>query len=200
MGTRVAEARGNTREPAMHVIRPASILIAALALFPGCALGVGQLRPTPNVLLVPSSLRLSLRIAPEVGESFATDTSTASSTTIGGPQSVTVSQWHETLTNGFRDGIGRAFAPASNQSDLTLVLLQASLTVIVLKGALSAQIRFRAELLDAKQRIVKTWADTASSRTTGFLDDAEPPVRSAVEAMYEEIANGLPPSAPVSSS
>jgi hypothetical protein len=183
----------------MHNIRPTSFLVAVLALLPACALGVGELKPTPNVLLVHSSQRLALRIAPEVNEAFSIDPTTVD-TTIGGPQSVDVSQWRETLTNGFRSSIGNAFAPASNQADITLVLIEATPTVVVQNHALSAQVRFRAELLDAKQQIVKTWAGTTSSRNPGYIDDAVSPMRSAVEAMYEEIANGMPPVVPAARS
>ena len=183
----------------MHNIRPTSILLAALALLPACALNVGELKPTPNVLLVHSSQRLALRIGPEVNEAFSIEPTTTA-TIIGAPQSVDVSQWRETLTNAFRSSIGNAFAPAPNQADLTLVLIDATPAVVVQNHALTAQVRFRAELLDAKQQVVKTWADTASSRNPGFIDDAVPPMRSAVEAMYEEIANGMPPVTPATGS
>jgi hypothetical protein len=54
-------------------------------------------------------------------------------------------------------------------------------------------VRFQAELIDANGAVLKTWGDTAVSRKTFRVgDDATAPVASAVEAMFEEIANGMP--------
>jgi hypothetical protein len=163
-------------------------LLAAM-MMPACAANVVQLQPTPNVLLARSTQTLALHIAPEIQESFANPVDR------GPPalQTLNVSQWRETLTNGFHSSIGRYFVPATNTGDLTLVVELAVPTLVALpEGTFNAQVRFQAELVAADRRIVKTWSDTVTSRRIGIEHDASDLVRSAVEAMYEEIANGFP--------
>jgi hypothetical protein len=164
----------------------------APATLSACAgAGIAQLNPMPNVLLARSPQTLALRLAPEIQETFSSAVDSAGLT--GTLQSLDVSQWRETLTNGFHNGIDGYYARVVNAADLTLIVKTALPALVRVPGqAFNAQVRFQAELVDANQRIVKTWADTATSRTTGGQYNADTLVKSAVEAMYEEIANGLP--------
>jgi hypothetical protein len=110
-----------------------------------------------------------------------------------------VTGWRASITSGFHNGVARYFASASGaKNDLTLVVLRADPQLAYagrgVGGSLAhAQIRFQAELLDTNDHVLKTWADTAVSRNTfTFGDYSGNVVGSAIEAMYEEIANGMP--------
>jgi hypothetical protein len=65
-----------------------------------CSLSVGELNPSPNVLLVKSPRTFGLRFSPEVPESFSLHRDDS------GP-SIAVSRWHETLSHAFQNGPAR---------------------------------------------------------------------------------------------
>jgi hypothetical protein len=165
-------------------------LILCIALLPGCAVTVGAVDPTPNVLLPRSSRSLAVQLAPEVLDAFVVPDDSPWF-------ELKVTGWRASMASGFHNGLARYFAHGE-KNDLTLVVLLAEPRLAYagrgLGGSLvHAQIRFQAELLDANNQVIKTWADTAVSRNTFSIGDyAGNGVGSAIEAMYEEIANGLP--------
>ena len=169
-------------------------LALVIALLPACAVTVGAVSPVPNVLLPRSSQSLALRIAPEVPDAFEVPDDDPSF-------QLKVTSWRESMTIAFRNGFARYFVGTQPQSDLVLVVLHAEPHLVnagrSVGGSLAhVQLRFQAELLDTNQHVLKTWADTVVSRNTFTIGNyAGNALGSAVEAMYEEIANGMPTTA-----
>jgi hypothetical protein len=168
------------------------ILVLCIALLPACAVTVGAVRPVPNVLLPRSSQSLALRIAPEVPDAFDVPDDYPS-------LELKLTSWRQSMTIAFRNGFARYYASPQPKSDLVLVVLHADPHLVnagrgPFGGTLvHVQLRFQAELLDANEHVLKTWADTVVSRNTFTTGDyAGNAVGSAIEAMYEEIANGMP--------
>ena len=164
-------------------------LFLALAL-PACSTGIAQLDPTPNVMLMRSSQTLDFSVGAGVPDALAVEVTGPGN---GTPSSLKVTQWHQTLTNAFRNSIAGFFAPKKSSSDLTLRIVHADPSLErVGDGAFRAHVRFQAELVDHDGKTQKTWATTSVSRISSSMSDADVVVRSAIEAMYEEIANGMP--------
>jgi len=193
------------------------ILVASLCL--GCAAfglpsddvtrppKLGMVNPTPNVLLPASSLTISLNLDAVDDEFHTAENQEQPDASV---LSIAVTGWRGTLENGFSNGYARYFAgsPARGATDLALVVRVARLAFVDLGMGrsngyhrIAAQIRFQAELIDAQQRVRKTWADTAVARTAVDVwwhngpprEDMSSTTASAVEAMFEGIANGMPP-------
>lgn len=169
---------------------PLALLAAALA---ACSLSVGELNPSPNVLLVKSPHTFGLRFGPEVPESFSLHRDDS------GP-SIAVSRWHETLSHAFQNGPASFFAPApgAGPSELTLVIVHTEPTMVSTPlGGSEIALRYQAELLDAHGQPVKTWADTVHHPVVvrsiyKLTDSITESVTSTVATMFEEIAKGLP--------
>jgi hypothetical protein len=179
----------------MNSARLALCFVTALAL-PACSAGIAgiaQLDPHPNVLLARSTQVMTFEVAAQVPEQCSTGIVNNAGMPVIGADHLDVAQWHETLANGFRNGIARFFVQTSSRPDLTLVIVDATPILVRVPGpAVTAQVRFQAELVDANRKIVKTWAGTATARRVGSIYDRDMLVGNAVEGMYEEIANGLP--------
>ncbi len=178
--------------------------ILAVALLVGCVsetpARLGVVSPKPNVLLPTSTQTISLRLDDAVNDAFRAGP---------GAVSVTITDWRTTLENGFHNGVARFFAapPESGSTDVVLVVRAATLEFVDVgmghsRGfhRIAAQVRFQAALIDTQQQVLKTWGDTAVARKTVEVwfnngpprDDMSSTTASAVEAMFEEIANGMP--------
>lgn len=144
--------------------------------------------PRPNVAIPPTTLSIKLVLGPGVEDTVVVPNQ---NNILGG----TVSGWHATLRNGFRNAFSSAFdiVPPDAEADLTLVLDAATpeLLPTAVRGdgavmAGTAHLRYRVFL-----KGVSTGAKAgtaAATKSTVRRDEISHVVRSAVEVMYEEIA------------
>jgi hypothetical protein len=162
------------------------LLLVALVL-PACAVTIGEVNPQPNVLLGPSTRQLKLGFANAVPEAMPLDIQ--SSNTIVAA-TISVAQWHETLSRGFHNGFDRYFAQSGPTS--TLEILSATPQVFVAPRTGTLIIRYQAQLVDDKGTMLHRFAGTAVSPIplTNLLD-AEPVLQGAVENLYEQIATQM---------
>jgi hypothetical protein len=178
-------------------MRAPDFLMIGVVLLSSCTVMLGEVSPAPNVLLPRSAHTLALRLTPEVKDAFEVIDEHPSLT-------MDVTRWRTTLETGFRHGYTQYFAPLppGAKSDFTLVVLRADPSLVDASGRgayggprANAEVRFQAELIDAHERVLKTWGDTALARraaNSGISEELNATVASAIEAMYEEIANGMP--------
>ncbi len=143
--------------------------------FTACCTGcepqlVEELAPQPTLLIDGrAATKLALSIDPSVQDTFEN----------AYPHYV-FSAWRTSLRNGFRAGFGPWFTVVPEAGDLTLEIVQADATVLILgRYVYSYRIRYRARLLDKSGAPVADSAGNVSGDST----------KEAVEAMYEEIAN-----------
>jgi ABC-type amino acid transport system permease subunit len=163
---------------------------AVAAALPGCAYVSEHLHPRPNVLLNPSSDTLRL-VLPEVpGRSARV------SDNIPTGISLEVLGWRNALAYGFRQAFTRYFRIVDERApaDWTLTIVEAIPSLVVLSlgkhVTRAGEIRFQATLVRAGQA-PRPLAATVSARRVMISPDATETIESAIEAMYELIAERL---------
>jgi hypothetical protein len=158
-----------------------TLTFAALVVA-SCAETVGAINPRPNVELAHREQRLGLALGPTVLDRF----------TVGEPPgALEVTQWHETLRRGFRHAFDGAFrlTGGKDPADLTLVLVEMmpEYGYLAPRGAF-VQVRYKVRLLDRQGQVVRGTAGTADSKRAGMRYQTPELVASALESMYEQIA------------
>ncbi len=172
-----------------------SILIAISALiFQGCALQTGVLNPHPDTNLVKTGKTIKQVLGEGVKNSFLIPE-------YNGIKNSKITDWHQTLTNGFENGFRKFYVIEKNNSttDLTLKISKTDIKFIpvTLSGynsstVLKVQINFSAALFnkDGKE-ISKTDTSVFSKNTINCKGKEKEVVNDAVEKMYELIAKRL---------
>ena len=169
-----------------------SLLMPLLAAFvlSGCAttINVAESDPRPNTpftAVAPQSLALildpSIRDAQSVQGDRAYDT--------------TLTAWRRTLINGYRNGLGVYFSPVhpGQPADLALDIVKADVAWTPRGSRLTVQITYKAQLIDRNGKTVAVAANTVTAKHALTSDDGAEAdcVNSAVESLYEDIANTL---------
>jgi hypothetical protein len=181
-------------------MRAARIGLVSLALVAssGCysQLLIARGNPRPNIDLPASQHGLWLTFAPAVQDVFdLTDYSNGVEIWRWWFNGVHVTDWHETLANGFQNGLAPYFKQGQ-PSDLSLYLVEATPTLIPTKRArrlgyegVTAQIRYRAQVRDRNGIVVARCKGTSNARRVAqTVDEVTMAVSSATEGMYEGIA------------
>jgi hypothetical protein len=153
------------------------------------AVRVRVLEPKPFVDLPTSSWKLALELAPEVPDAFEVPEQ-------NGVTPVPVEGWRTSLTNGFKSGPARFFAPAvGNDADLKLVILRAELdfvpTTLLARGgavlgaaSVVARIRYMARLVRASGDVVgRAQGEVASTQQWSGAGGSSTTSRAASEAL-----------------
>lgn len=98
------------------MVRPMTSLalcFVTLSLTQGCIRpAVVQGNPRPNIDLPTNSASFALAMDEAVQDQYVAEAN--------GKQAVEISEWRQTLHNGFRSGFASAFKPAEGKADLTL--------------------------------------------------------------------------------
>lgn len=171
-----------------------AICCALLVSLSGCSLSVNPMSPRPNVDLAPTGKTLAFVIDPSIGDNFKT--------TPGQIKAAEVKEWHKSLTTAFDNSFRSAYpAPSGGKADYTLTLVRADLgfepTAFLVNrygdkvgtAAAVAQLTYTARLTDAQGNVIGRSTNTAvAKKQLGGLNATES-VQSAVESMFELIAN-----------
>jgi hypothetical protein len=182
-------------------MRKTLILIATLlATIPSyCALKITALNPKPNLALKSSNEKIFILIDKNVEDSYMIPKQ-------GGIKKTNVTDWHTSLINGFKNGFSDFFiiVDDASEADLILKLSKAEIewapagTRTVVSGGSSStvvshvrsQVTFNAQLVNKNGDILKQCANTVVSKKVAFKrKDINPNAASALESMYEYIAN-----------
>ena len=185
-------------------LRAMMFMIAALAAASGCmtaamqeeAARVRTLDPRPLVDLPESHDAMKLELDSTIADSFVVPEQ-------NGVTAVPVEQWHASLHNGFKNGIGKFYQGDPSGPAWKLLLLNIQLdyvpTAVAVRGAqtmgavaVQARVRYVARVVDANENVVvrdqgevfstNHWTQSGGSSTTA----AE-----ALGAMYEHIAKQI---------
>lgn len=177
-------------------MRMGFLATVGLLLLGGCVMAVGQTSPRPNVFVDGGGRTLALSIWNTVRDEYKVPSQS-------GLAPIDVKAWRTTLTAGFRNGFGGGFeiADSRHESDLTIELIEARLEVVPTAWnaegdpvAVAAQVRFKAQLLDASGQVLRRSARTVASKIPATdATEVSHAAGSAVEAMYEQIATDLFP-------
>ena len=173
-----------------------ALLLVPVSLLAACAVNqthrVGEITARPNVALKKSSQSIGLKLSDGVKDAWVSPRENGV-----GPLEVTA--WTTSLSAAFATAFADAFTIKNGDSDLVLDIQDAELKLVpgavdangyVVSGA--AQVRFKAQLLDRTGKQVAVTAGTSKSKTTCSAMDCAPSVAiSAVESMYEAIAQDL---------
>jgi len=173
-----------------------SLCFVALILAQGCAATVLQANPRPNIDLPQNTASFALALNESVQDQYQTE--------ILGKRAVNVSEWRQTLQNGFDSGFGSAFNLAEGKADLTLQVNEAVLsfapTAVGNLGsvkAVEAQIRYKARLVDAQGQVLRRSTGTVSSKKSiAEEEEATSAAADAVESLYEKISHDFFSDAP----
>ncbi|MFL5347720.1 MAG: hypothetical protein ACJ8AT_23270 [Hyalangium sp.] len=173
-----------------------AIALVTWMLAQGCTLAVEQSQPRPNIDLPEKNASLALVMDKGVEDQYEAD--------LDGKHPVNVTGWRETLQNGFHSGFSSAFKTNADRAELTLQLNEAVLsfapTSLGRHGgiqAAEAQVRYKARLLDAQGRVLRRSTGTVSSKKSATDKEGLTTVASsAVESMYEKIAQDFFSEAP----
>ncbi len=176
----------------LSLVRAATLALLACALFSGCALSIVTSNPRPNVDLGQQKQSLAFKMEPGVLDAFQVPSK-------NGVAGADVTGWHLTLENAFKNGFAEAFAKGGADSDLTLVIVEAeptfAPTAVTANGqvvSVSAQLRYKARLLDKAGQVVRrSTATVASKKSVTSRNEASDSVAGAVESMYERLAVDL---------
>lgn len=167
-----------------------AVSLTSALLSTGCAVGIHAGNPRPNVDVPESASSLALELDPAVRDTFQTSGDS------GIP--LDVQAWRTTLERGFTNSFGSA-VKTDGEKALVLQLVEADLVLVpsVLPSitgtvAAGAEVRYKARLVDAQGNVVRRSVGTvASRRSTTNHSEVMRVVDSAVEGMYEKIAEDL---------
>jgi hypothetical protein len=160
----------------------------------GCSttLHVGSLNPHPNVNLPKAASSLSLRFGDRVQDAYTVPRE-------NGVGPTEVQQWRSSLKTAFKNTFVDSFPISESDGDLVLELQEAEVSVVpaavtaqaaVVSG--SAQIRYKAQLLDKSGKSIALTAGTVQSKnTTSEMGGASSIAQSAMESMFEAIVQRL---------
>ncbi len=175
------------------------VSLTSVLLSTGCALSVKAGNPRPNVDLPESQASLALDLDPAIRDAFKAPSGDSL------PPS-DVQAWRTTLERGFQNSFRSVFK-AEGGSALVLKIVEADLMLAATAvddggvAAAEAQVRYKARLVDAQGNVVRRSVGTVvSKRSATSRAGVTPVVESAVESMYEKIAQDLFSEAPVSAS
>lgn len=173
------------------------LLVAAwlsLCLLGGCSNTVSVIKgsPRPNINMAGSQQTLALQLGPAVQDSW---TQPGTNTMAG----FKVVDWKATLGQGFKAGFSSSFPVVEGPAELALVLEEAELTFVPAAvaadgntAAVRAQVRYKANLVDAAGAVLKRTAGTVESkRSTSARGESTAVAASAVESMFEALAKEL---------
>jgi hypothetical protein len=146
--------------------------------------------PRPNINLGKSDQKMKLDLAEGVRDAFKQPGSNTMA-----PFEMT--GWRGTLKNAFKNSFGNFYAVVDDGADVTLQVEEAELSFVpaaVEQGgntvAIRAQVRYRANVVDATGAVVKRLAGTVESKqAVSDRDAVGRAADSAVETMFETIAN-----------
>jgi hypothetical protein len=170
-----------------------AVSLTSVLLATGCAPHVNVGNPRPNVDLPRSETSLALELDAAIPDTFKATSGGSSA------PSTPVKEWRTTLERGFQNSFGPAFKTDGGK-DLVLHLVEVVLEVaptteVDAAGSAvgsEAQIRYKARLVDAQGNVVRRSVGTVSSkRPVARSVDATRVAESAVESMYEKIAEDL---------
>jgi hypothetical protein len=158
----------------------------------GCSMAVKKENPSPNIALDSSEKSLRLVLGENIKSNFEINND--------GIKKVVVESWRETLQAGFKAGFSDIFK-LNKEAEHILRITKADLNVAPTSvvggkygagvGSVSAQITFKAEVYRGKTKI-KTIANTVVSKVDATTPDGvSASAKSAVESMYEFIAENL---------
>jgi hypothetical protein len=165
------------------------------------AVRVDALNPRPRVDLDSSKRTLSLKIDSSIPDAFTVPQNQ-------GVTAVPVSQWHQSLTNGFDNGPGKFFQRANKKDDVTdyqLSLVDVTLdyvpTAVFTRGvntlgaaSVVARIRYIARLTNRAGVVVaRTQGEVFSQSQWTGPGGSSMTSTEAIESMYAEISRKLLP-------
>ncbi|WP_164017803.1 LPS assembly lipoprotein LptE [Pyxidicoccus trucidator] len=169
----------------------AAVSLTAVLFATGCTLSVAAGDPRPNIDLPESQASLALELDPSVRDVFQVPARS-------GVVPTNVEAWRTTLDRGFKNGFRSAFRTDGGK-ELVLQIVEAELelapTAVNEVGgaaAAEAQVRYKARLVDAQGNVLRRSTGTvASKRSTSQPGEITLIAESAVESMYEKIAEDL---------
>ncbi|MCY1017397.1 hypothetical protein [Pyxidicoccus sp. MSG2] len=169
----------------------AALSLTTVLLATGCTFSVAAGDPRPNIDLPESQASLALEMDPSVRDVFHVPSRS-------GVAPTNVEAWRTTLERGFKNGFRSAFKTDGGK-DLVLHIVEAELELVPAEvqdngGVVSteAQVRYKARLVDAQGNVVRRSTGTVSSkRSTSRPKETTLIAESAVETMYEKIAQDI---------
>jgi len=156
----------------------------------GCSISVDPVQPKPNVSLADGTT-FQLEIVDSIQDTYTLPSK-------NGLKSVNVVGWHSSLQQGFDNSFGLNKAQSNI---LKVVLGRADLefepTAYLVNGygdnlgaaGAQAQITYAAKLVSLDGKTIKSSNKTAVAKKTFSSSNASESVQSAIESMYELIAN-----------
>jgi hypothetical protein len=169
----------------------AAAAVSALAL--GCSgpIMIGQMNPKPNFDLPSTQKTISLSFGPKVQDEFETRQD--------GIGVIKFSNWKNSLQQGFKNGFEDYLTIAeSGESDYVLKILQTEPEFVTAARTadnyiVSAvmQITYKAELYYLDNKIASSAHTVRAKSSTANRDKAFENAKSAIESMYEVIADDV---------